>query len=212
MARTRFYCNICRNSTWHEIMADHEQAHHNYFWGADKLFRAQILQCCGCDYFSFCLTEHPFEFEENGEVTEHIFPTREYKKREQKFFFSLPRTISKAYRQTNEAFDHELYLLAAIGLRTLVEAIVDDRLPETEYSSSIQSKIEALRKYFSDDVIGTLHDFRFMGNKAVHSLEEPERLDIHRALNVIENIMAFFYGVEESARSYKKLKEPKSQG
>jgi hypothetical protein len=212
MIKTRFYCNICRNSTWHEIIADHEQTHHDYFWGFDKLFHAQILQCCGCDYFSFRLFEHPFEFEKNGEIVEHVFPTREYKRREQRRFFSLPRAIYKAYRQTNEAFDHELYLLAAIGLRTLVEAIVADRLPKNEYSSSVQSKIEALRKYFSDNIIDTLHDFRFMGNKAVHSLEEPERLDIHRALNVIENVMAFLYGVEESARSYKQLKEPKSKG
>jgi hypothetical protein len=183
--------------------------HHDYFWGSDKLFHAQILQCCGCDRLSFRLYEHPFEFEEAGEVAEHVFPTREHKRRERKIFFSVPEHIRRAYFQTNEAFDHELYLLAAIGLRALVEAIVLDRIPEIENSASIQSKVNALRKYFADDVIDTLHDFRFMGNKAVHALSEPARLDIHRALNVIESIMESFYGVEDSARSFKKLKETK---
>ena len=209
MEKTRFYCNVCRNDTWHEVASEYKQPHRTYFWGFDKLFHAQILRCCGCDYLSFRLYEHPFEFEQNGEVVEHIFPTREYKRRERKLFFTLPEHISKAYLQTNDAFDHGLYLLAAIGLRALVEAIVVDRIPEIEDSASIQSKVDALRKYFAGDVIDTLHDFRFMGNKAVHSLSEPARLDIHRALNVIENIMAFFYGVEESARSFKQLKETK---
>lgn len=139
-----------------------------------------------------------------------MFPTREYKLRERKFFFTLPEHIRRAYHQTNEAFDHELYVLAAVGLRALLEAIVADKIPESEYSASIQSKVDALRKHFAREVIDTLHDFRFMGNKAVHSLFEPARLDIHRALNVIEGIMTFFYDVEDSASSFKKLKETKS--
>jgi len=213
MDKTRFYCNTCKNATWHEIVAEHQQSHHDFFWDADKLFHGQILKCSGCDSLSFRLYEHPFEFDTSGKVVEHIYPTRELEKRERKYFgILLPEGISKIYVQTNDAYDNELYLLAAIGLRTLIEAIVVKKLPPNEYSASIQSKIEALKKHFSAEVINTLQEFRFMGNKATHELEEPDKLDIHRALNVVEDIMTFFFSVEDSAYYYRIYKKKKSGG
>ena len=204
MNKTRFYCNICRNETWHEMVAQHKQSHYSSLWGYAKIIHGQILKCCGCDYLSFRLYEHPFEFEKKVNIIEHIYPTREYEKRKHKFFFQLPEKIRIIYQQTVKSYDNKLYLLSVIGLRALIEAIVTDRLYQSEYETSIHSKIEALRKFFSDEIIDTLHDFRFMGNKAVHELEEPDdELDIHRALNVLEDIMTFFYGVEESAWLYK---------
>jgi hypothetical protein len=209
MSNTRFYCNVCRNKTWHEVAIEYQQTYHDNFWGYDRLLQAQILKCCGCEYLSFRLFEHPMEFQEKGEIQEYVYPEREFKKRKRVYIFTLPRDVSKLYRQTLKAYDNELYLLSAIGLRALLEAVVIKRLDPSEYSRSIHSKIEALRKYFNSDVIDTLQEFRFMGNQAVHSLQEPAKLDIHRALNVIEAIMMGFSGVEDSVKSFKDLREKK---
>lgn len=204
--KTRLYCNICRNETVHEITVDHRQNYHDYFWGFSRLLQAQILKCCGCEYLSFRLFKHPYEFQEKEEIEEFVFPEREDRKRRREYFFFLPPRIENIYTQVNRAIDLDLNLLAGIGLRGLLEAIVVDRFAVSEYSYSVKSKIDALKKHFSSEVIDTLHEFRFLGNKAIHSLEEPYGLDVHRALNVIEGIMVFFYSVEDSANAFKELK------
>ncbi len=207
MRQTKIHGNKCTNQTRHEIVAEHRQDFEDPFWGYSKLLQGQILRCCGCDNLSFRLLEHAFEFEEDKKIEEQIHPIREYKKRKKKFFtISIPTKIENLYKQTIEAQDNALHLLSAIGLRCLLEAIVVDRFSPTEYSASIQSKIDALKKHFSQKVVDLLHELRFMGNKAAHEIEEPNGLDIHRALYVIEDIMTFFYGVEDSVWKYNTMK------
>ena len=63
--------------------------------------------------------------------------------------------------------------LSTIGLRTLIEAIVVDKIARNKYKNNLESKITALSQYFSDSVIQVLHDFRLMGNKAAHELDTP---------------------------------------
>jgi hypothetical protein len=192
----------------HNITAASRQSYHDNFWGYDRLLDGQILRCCGCEYLCFRLYRHPFEFQENGKIEEFIYPERTFERRERIYiFWAIPIAIQKLYEQTIEAFDKRLYLLSAIGLRSLIEAIVVDRLKPEEYSASIKSKIDALRKYFSNEVIDTLQEFRFMGNQAAHSLQEPDEGHIHRALGVIENVMISFYGVEDSVWFYQMGKE-----
>lgn len=207
MDKTRLYCNICKNKTWHEVSVDYEQTYHDNFWGFDRLLQGQILKCCGCDYLSFRLLRHPFEFEDDRAIEEYIYPERTYKNRTRVFVWQLPNRIGKLYDQTVRAYDSELYLLSAVGLRALLEAVIVDKLQPQEYSTTIKSKVDALGKHFSTEVVNVLHEFRFIGNQAAHSLQEPEKLDLHRALNVVEDILTFFYGVEDSVKWYKELKE-----
>ncbi len=51
-----------------------------------------------------------------------------------------------------------------------------------------------------------------MGNKAVHAQVESDHLDIHRALNVVEGLLEYFYGIADSADTFQKWKtKPKLQ-
>ena len=97
-----------------------------------------------------------------------------------------------------------------MGLRSLLEAIIDDKISESKPTDTIKNKINLLQKHFSEHVVETLHTFRFMGNEATHKLKEPNELDIHRALNVIEDIMTFFYEIDYNANSFNELKKDKS--
>ncbi len=205
---SRLHCNECKQKTWHDIVAEHEQSYYDNFWGYTKLLHGQILTCRGCEYLSFRLFDHPFEFQTDGKVEELIYPEREFKRRKRIYIFhTLPEKIQNLYTQTLTAYDNELCLLSAVGLRALIESIVVDKLNPNEFAFSIKSKIDALRKYFSDDVIDTLQDFRFMGNQAAHALDEPSLGDIHRALNVIEGIMGYFYGIEDKVKTYQSVKD-----
>lgn len=212
MANRRIYCNCCRTNTWHEIVAKHKQERRDDFWGSPQLMEAEILRCCGCDLLSFRLVRHPFDFQDKRDKAEEdIYPERSFNKREHKYFLQLPKEVQSLYYETLAANDRKLTLLSTVGLRALIEAIVSDKLNEQEYGPNLESKINALAKYFKQSTVDTLHEFRIMGNKAIHAQIAPDKLDLHRALNVVEGILEFFYGIDEDVDTFQQLKESKKK-
>lgn len=208
MERRRIYCNSCKNNTWHEVVASHTQEREDDLWGYPQRFDAEILRCCGCELLSFRLLKHPFAFQDaSDEPEEEMYPERGYKKRERRYFFQLPREVHALYNETLAAHDRELNLLSTVGLRALIEAIVADKLDKTQYGNSLESKIDALAHLFEAETISTLHDFRKMGNKAIHAQVVPDPLDVHRALYVVEGIMEYFYGIAEHVDTFQRLRE-----
>jgi len=206
--RTRLYCNSCESETWHDVAVHREQMREDNLFGYPQKLEADILVCRGCDQYSFRQITHPFEFQnKDDKPTEEILPERGYKRRKRKFFSTMPRAIRNLYEETVSAHDKKLALLSAVGLRALLEAIVINKLEKSAFGNSLDSKIKALASRFSPEVIQTLQDFRLAGNAAVHEQSAPDHLDTHRALYVIESIMEYFYGVEDSALTYKTLKK-----
>ena len=132
---------------------------------------------------TFRLVKHPFEFQNSDdESTVHFYPDRSFKFRDRKVYLSLPKHIHKLYQETIAAHNNELMILSTVGVRALVEAIVADKIDSSKYVNNLGSKIDSLKEYFPEPVINTLHEFRKMGNKAVHELDFPESLNIHHAL------------------------------
>jgi len=183
------------------------------FFGESQSWEADVLQCCGCDLFSFRLITHPFSFQdENDKPVVEFYLEREQNKRKRKFFLHMPSSVRTLYHEAVTAHDRKLVLLSAVGLRALLEAIILDRVDSTKYGHSLESKINALADAVDAKVLQTLHDFRIASNEAVHSQVEPDHLDIHRALYVVESLMEYFYGLAEGAESYQKLKaKPKAR-
>jgi hypothetical protein len=156
------------------------------------------------------MVTHPFEFEgKKAKVTEEILPERGYKRREKQFFWHLPRAVQAMYDETVAAYDRELTMLATVGLRALLETVIAKKLGKSKCGPNLESKINALSGLFRANTIKTLHEFRVMGNKAVHSQIPPARLDIHHALNVVEAVMEYFYGIDEHVRMFHVLKDKK---
>jgi len=208
MAKYRIFCNSCENITWHEVVASHKQEREDNLWGYPQIIDSEIVRCCGCYQLAFRLIKHPFEFQDkNDKPEEEIYPERGFKKRKRRFYIALPREVYNFYHETLAAHDIGLALLSAVGLRALIEAIVKNKFEEGEYGANLESKINALSKHFSETTIDTLHEFRIMGNEAIHSQIAPDRLDIHRALFVVEGIMEFFYGIDEHVDMYHTFKD-----
>lgn len=103
------------------------------------------------------------------------------------------------------AHNNELTVLSAIGVRSLVEAIVADKIDASNYRNNLESKIDALRPFFQETVINVLHEFRTMGNKAAHEIEAPEKLNVHHALYVVEGVLEYFYGIEKHADLFRNV-------
>lgn len=204
MTELRIYCNTCRTQTWHERVAAHSHSRLDQLFGFSHEIDSSVLICRGCEDVSFRLVKHPFEFQAEGDGPEElVLPDWKHKLRERKYFWRLPKHIEELYRETVSAHDANLTLLSTVGVRGgLIEAIVADKISPQNYKDRLDSKIDSLLAHFPETVIETLHEFRKMGNKAVHKLEAPESLNIHHALYVIEGIMEFFYGVEQHAKLF----------
>ena len=174
MNRRRIYCNSCANETWHEIAAHFEQERADTWFGGVQNFEAEILRCCGCDLLAFRLLTHPHALQDKDDKPqEELLPERGHKKRPREFFLSMPKPVRTLYQETVSAHDSKLVLLSAVGLRALIEAIVVDRIDKSKYGYSLESKINALSAVFEPDVLQTLHDFRTVGNEAVHAQAAP---------------------------------------
>ena len=212
MNRLRLHCNSCDTETWHEVVAAHKQNRYYVIWGHSQDIEAEVLRCCGCDSLAFRLVTHSFEFQdENDRPEDRLFSDRNFTKRKRKFF-PMPVNVARLYQETVTAHDAKLVLLSATGLRSLLEAVVVDKVDKSKYGRTLESKINALNALFEPGVLAVLHQFREMGNKAVHSRAESDYLDLHRALYVAESIMKYFYGLSDSADLFQRLKaKPKAK-
>lgn len=203
MTNERIYCNSCKSETWHELVAQYSHERHDYFWGYRQQLDSATFKCCGCEDITFRLVKHRFEFQdENDQPETRLYPDRGYKFRDRKFYLHLPKHIHGLYQETVNAHNAELIVLSTVGVRSLVEAIVADKIDPSKYSNSLESKIESLRPHFQASVIDTLHEFRKIGNRAAHELQAPEPLNIHHALYVVEGVLEFFYGIESHAKLF----------
>jgi hypothetical protein len=208
MSKERIYCNSCRGETWHELVTSYEHDRYDYFWGFPQKFNSHTFKCCGCEDITFRLVKHPFEFQNDEDEREVFFyPDRNFKFRDRKVYLSLPKHLLRLYQETITAHNNELIILSTVGVRSLVEAIVADKIAPTKYKNNLGSKIDSLRQHFPDSVVDTLHEFRRMGNKAAHELDVPESLNIHHALYVVENMMDYFYDIEKHAKLFSEHKK-----
>ena len=212
MNRLRIHCNSCGTETWHSLAAESKVTRYAAIWGYEQLIEGAILQCCGCDDISIRTVTHPFDFQDaKDKAEEHIYPDRSFNKRRRKFL-PMPIHVTRLYQETVTAHDAKLVLLAAAGIRSLVEAIVVDKIDNSKYGRNLESKIESLANIFEPGVVTVLQEFRKMGNKAVHAQVESDYLDIHRALYVIEGILEYFYGIADSADTFQRFKtQPKAK-
>lgn len=123
-----------------------------------------------------------------------MLPERDSGKRRGAVFFGLPPKIQLLHCEVIRAFDADALVRCTAGLRALIEAILTDkRLRDTEpQPKNLEAAIDALAKMLPANVVRTLHTFRFMGNAALHDVVRPDRVELHRALNVIEDILNFY--------------------
>lgn len=191
------YCDTCESETNHAIKATVEvtSPDEEYWWHCDY----SIVKCCGCGTVSFLTAtteEGEVEYNEYGEVS---YPTRyktfPYHRRFAKSIrdvWSIPRNISKIYKETINALNNECFLLAAAGFRVIVEAICIENKIE---GKSLETKINNLCKkgIITKNDRDRLHSIRFMGNDSVHAIKEPDKRQIRLVLDIIHNMLNGLY-------------------
>ena len=80
-------------------------------------------------------------------------------------------------------------------LRALLEGMLVDQGIDKGKKSSLYQRIDKLRTVplVPDTTVDLLHNFRFMGNEALHELVKPREVEIRFAIEAMEQLIYYIY-------------------
>jgi hypothetical protein len=201
-SRKRIFCNKCRNETNHTVLCDH--AYENAEVDGEDLINWEkyvyrFWICAGCESATLeeCWTTLGYE-DRNGKqiYNSEYFPKRTERDIRKKYFRQLPQKLDKIYEETILAFNENLMILCAAGLRTLIEGICEDKGIK---GRNLEERINALVTLLPQNIVASLHSFRFMGNEALHELTPPKAADLRLAIEISEDLLNFLYELDYKA-------------
>ena len=195
MMDKKYYCRECRRKTNHKSLHKENKTINTEDFYSTESF--SIIQCLGCDSMSF-LKIYSDEYmmvidEYTGEPVfyddEEIFPKYIAGGIEIiKNTYYLPKKVHNIYQETVEALKNDLYILAAGGLRTIIEAICNElKIKEANISKRID---ELLNKgHLTKAQVKRLHSIRFLGNDALHEVDTPEKEVVYGLFDIINHLL-----------------------
>ncbi|WP_141130731.1 DUF4145 domain-containing protein [Virgibacillus dokdonensis] len=185
-----------------------------------------ITKCLGCDTVAF-FREYgddtmvylgEFETEKYVYPEEPVakVPTVNYKYDIQ-HFKNAPDTILELYKQVVSCYELRHYLLAAVGLRMIIEGFCNDTSTSNGYildksgnkkinkakkelrSKSLEGRINGMeeKKLITPVNAGILQQIRDLGNATAHELDVPKKSTIKKGLNIIEDLIRTVYEYKE---------------
>lgn len=202
--RRRIFCNHCKTGTHHVLRGEHKRE--SFFDPESGYFeeeRFRFWSCAGCDTGTLeeSYTVQGMENLQGKQIYElaGFYPERSEHTVASKHFKQLPKKLDQIYRETILAFNSQLDLLCAAGLRALIEGICANK-GVVGQKSNLQSKIDALATILPQNIVTHLHNFRFIGNEAIHELTPPKRDDLRLAIEISEDLLNFLYELDYKAR------------
>ena len=195
-ANARIYCNECRQVTHHRRFGHHLRSD-----DSDSMeYVYNLWVCAGCEAGTLevlgGMHETFGEYDADGDPLwwEELYPERIKTHLRAKLFIKLNPNLTRIYRETIKSFNHGALILCTAGLRAVLEGICDDKQIK---GRDLREKIENLQPLLPNkNIIKNLHHFRFTGNKAMHELKAPDREGTKLAIEVIEDLLNFFYELD----------------
>lgn len=168
---------------------------HNLIYSADMVSvewneKYQIVQCMGCESISFCRITFKNNQSNNKEKID-LYPSR-IRGRQKLKIESLPPTIAEIYEEIHLALSNNLLVLATIGIRTLIEAVCDEK---NSTARSLRDKINSLvdMKLLTPKNANNLNKLRSFGNLAAHEVKTPSEYILHNSIDIIEHLLKEVY-------------------
>jgi hypothetical protein len=189
-------CIECGRKTNHDIVYELEQESEDIF-GFPIITRFQTLQCRGCETVTFCENRT----EELGSVKDmQFYPGRASGKGPMIGTFRFPTTTRKMYNEVLQALNNDAPVLAAIGLRSLIESIC---IAQKTSAKNLMGCIDELADMglLSKRQADFLHTHRFLGNVAAHEMKEPKPEELSAALDIAETLLKTIYILPHVAAS-----------
>jgi len=230
--RAKVLCAECKRPTNHEVILSADIDGREDFAEDDWIawdVHYQIIQCQGCDSLSFRKTDsnsedyYPTsETEWEPIVNEFLFPKRNSNTLAIKEFINSPFSLRRIYREVIESFNNEVYTLCGVGLRAIIDGLCienkitdgpvtitkGDGSTEVKRKSNLEGQIFGLheRGLLTSAHSAVLHEHRFMGNKAVHELEQPSVQELEIAIDIVEHTLENIYELPEKAKELRARK------
>jgi hypothetical protein len=234
LALLKVYCNSCKGARNHKSLKKIEKSIDDDDNCVSFYDSWEIVKCLGCESISF---RHAFSNShdtnpETGEdmVIENLYPQRNNKHLPIKPFENTPKAVSNIYQETLNAYNSGLNLLCAAGLRAIIESICSDKgithgqvvkasgsgtATIVKKSSTLEGKINGLQEngIITEKHRDILHEHRFLGNDALHSLAMPSKRLLSIAIEVLEHTIESLYEMDEKAEelTYRRSLRAKSK-
>lgn len=189
----------CGGPTSHTIVAEQYQRGWDDAEEFGWSYSYQIIQCRGCDSISFRVVGSDSE---DPEDVETLYPNRTKGRTPTTGYDYFPSKTMRIYREVLQALNHRAPILAAIGLRALVESVCID---QQCLGKTLEKRIDELVSmgWLSQKQAEILHTHRFMGNVAAHELKAPKDQELIAALDIAETLLKTIYVLPEMADSIK---------
>jgi Domain of unknown function (DUF4145) len=200
--KLKVHCRVCKQPTSHEVLYCKESSgrvdEDDFHWWATH----QLLSCLGCEAVTYRRVESNSESldPETGDIeeSESLYPDRAEGRLPIEGYEYFPSRTRKIYKETLKALGQDAVILAAIGLRTIIESVC---LEQNVGTDSLSKGIEILAKdgLLTVHQASLLHALRFMGNEAAHEMSQPKVEELLAALDIAETLLKTVYVLPEVA-------------
>jgi hypothetical protein len=205
------YCNQCKSETKHFCHCSHtrrreyiagnlvENPTNNPIGNWDEYDETinKMWICAGCEQASLEIRyTNSSMFEQDGtQIYEvNLFPVRAESHIAKKRFSQLPLRLKSIYHEVLLAYNNQMYLSCAVGIRTLIEGICADK---EITGKNLVAKINGLEQILPKTIVVHLHSLRFMGNEATHDLSAPTQDELRLAIEICEDLLNYLYELDE---------------
>lgn len=215
----KIFCIVCKRETNHEVLKEEKREVYDETVDVGFYDEWQIIQCKGCDDISFRhMSSNSEDMDpEDGEpyLTIKLYPLRGRDILPIRGFYNAKPSVRNIYRETIDAYNHGLLLLCAGGLRATIESIcnaegiINGPIDKTKTGGPVKiirskdliGKINGLHEkgLITKKQAEILHEHRYLGNDALHSLDIPSKNSLRIAIEIIEHTLDSLYEITDKA-------------
>jgi hypothetical protein len=196
----KVYCNHCQCETNHVLKGAHSSRGFDeelWFW---EEVRYSLWICAGCDCGTMeevVSVATPIERDDEPELSvlnSYFYPQRTSRTLRHKHFRKLDGKMSKIYAEVIDCFNIGAMTMCTAGLRVLLEGVCEHQGIK---GTNLKERTDNLEFVMPNkNIVENLHHFRITGNQALHDGETPDEETTRLAVEVMEDLLNYFYELE----------------
>lgn len=209
-------CENCQVETSHIVLqsVDISGVYENEYDRIHYWYDYQIIQCQGCKGLSFRKDYGDSDAEYDGYVqnpdgtyrqlfndNSELYPKRILGKRKIDNLGDLPEKIRQLYEETHDVLMGKQAILATLGIRSLIEAVANEKGVSNEIWS-LKGKIDELVNLgmLTKESSEVLHKIREIGNLAAHESVKPNDEALLLVMEIVENLLKTVFILPNQAK------------
>jgi hypothetical protein len=178
--------------------------------GTAHLTYVSKARCSGCQnspVFVYVVPPGKAIGERRGELFIYPFSKKRKPYKELSEIKNLPHPLKEEYESLIRIFNMQEWISASVMCRRLLEGILQQLIPETEYKKPLHKQILIIDNY--TDLKKPIKDIadvlRIAGNKGAHFNPEdkPNREILELMLDLIDYLIEYFYVLPDKTNSLK---------